>query len=116
MAKYETSLQGDFTQILSDIESGILAGSMSASCEARSDFFLGEVRCSVRVFERYSMIGGNRVSLNVTLVGDKENLFLSAITSGGSQAMLLKINTFGEEAFLDCVREIVQGFGYARTT
>lgn len=115
MAKYETSLQGDFTQILSDIESGILAGSMSASCEARSDFFLGEVRCAVRVFERYSMIGGNRVSLNITLVGDRENLFLSAITSGGSQAMLLKINTFGEEAFLDCVREIVQSFGYART-
>jgi hypothetical protein len=48
-------------------------------------------------------------------VGDKENLFLSAITSGGSQAVLLKINTFGEEAFLDCVREIVQGFGYVRT-
>ena len=114
MAKYEASLQGDFMQILSDIESGILSGSLSASCEARSDFFLGEVRCSVRVFERYSMIGGNRVSLNVTLVGDKENLFLSAITSGGSQAVLLKINTLGEEAFLDCVREIVQGFGYAR--
>ena len=30
MAKYETSLQGDFAQILSDIESGILDGSLSA--------------------------------------------------------------------------------------
>lgn len=115
MAKYETSLQGDFAQILSDLESGILGGSLSATCEAKSDFFLGEIRCSVRVFERYSMIGGNRVSLNVTLVGDRENLFLSAITSGGSQAVLLKLNTFGEEAFLDCVREIVEGFGYAGT-
>ena len=114
MAKYETSLQGDFAQILSDIETGVLGGSLSATCEAGSDFFLGEARCSVRVFERYSMIGGNRVSLNVTLVGDGQNLFLSAITAGGSQAVLWKINTFGEEAFLDCVREIVQRFGYAR--
>ena len=37
----------------------------------------------------------------MTLVGDGENLFLSAITAGGSQAMFFKMNTMGEEAFLD---------------
>ncbi len=36
----------------------------------------------------------------------KENRKASAITSGGSQAMFFKINTFGEEAFLDKLREI----------
>jgi hypothetical protein len=58
--------------------------------------------------ERYSMIGGNRVSLNITLIGNGNNLFISGITSGGSQAVLFKINTFGEESFLDCLREIIE--------
>ena len=45
--------------------------------------------------------GNNRVSLSVTLFqnGD-EGIHLSAITSGGSQAVFFKINTWGEEAFL----------------
>mgnify|MGYP003296055213 CR=1 FL=1 len=32
---------------------------------------------------------------------------VSAITSGGSQAMFFKMNTLGEEAFLDKLRELV---------
>jgi hypothetical protein len=55
------------------------------------------------------MMGKNRVSLNVTLVGNGDNLHISAVTSGGSQAVFFKINTFGEEAFLDCLRNIIEG-------
>lgn len=66
------------------------------------------VRCCVRVYERYSWTGGNRVSMTVTLVGDGEELCLSAITAGGSQAMLFKMNTMGEEAFLDTLRELAE--------
>ena len=32
---------------------------------------------------------------------------LSAITAGGSQALFWKVNTFGEEAFLDKLREVL---------
>ena len=32
---------------------------------------------------------------------------VSAITSGGSQAMFFKMNTLGEEAFLDKLRELL---------
>ena len=66
------------------------------------------MRCAVRVYERYSALGSNRVSMAVTLVGNGKNLFLSAITSGGSQAMLFKINTWGEGAFLDTLVEVVE--------
>ena len=55
---------------------------MSASYEDGSDWTNGTVRCAVRVFERYSYMGGNRVSMNVTLVGNDRDLFFSAITSG----------------------------------
>jgi hypothetical protein len=102
MAKYEKSLYGNFDEILKKIEDGILGGSISASLEEKSDFRSGDARCSVRVFERYSYMGGNRVSLNVTLFQNgSDDIFISAITSGGSQALFFKVNTLGEEAFLE---------------
>lgn len=108
MAKLEETRYEDFDRLLQRLEQGILEGSMSASLEDASDFRSGSARCSVRVFERYSYIGNNRVSLTLTLFqnGD-EPVRLSAITAGGSQAIFFKINTWGEEAFLDKLREIL---------
>ena len=108
MAKMETVLQGSFDEILNRIEQGIMRGSVSASLEDKSDFVSGNCRCSVRVFERYSTIGSNRVSLSVTLFqGADGQIRLSAITSGGSQALFFKINTWGEQAFLDKLDELL---------
>lgn len=107
MAKLEKTIAGNFDEILHRIEEGIVNGSVSASLEESSDFYIDETRCSVRVFERYSYMGGNRVSLSVTLFGKGDTIQLSAITSGGSQAVFFKINTFGEEAFLDKLRELL---------
>ncbi|MGN1144756.1 MAG: DUF6054 family protein [Anaerovoracaceae bacterium] len=108
MAKLERTLNGDFHEIIRKIEKGILNGSVSASLEDSSDFCSDTARCSVRVFERFSYSGGNRVSLNVTLFQDGNGpIKLSAITAGGSQAAFFKINTLGEEAFLDKLREIL---------
>ncbi len=108
MAKLERELNSDFNELLNRIERGIMNGSATASLEDFSDFIGANARCSVRVFERYSAMGSNRVSLNVTLFqNENEPVKISAITSGGSQAMLFKINTFGEAAFLDCLKEIL---------
>ena len=109
VAKYEKHLTGNFDEFLQRISDSVLNGSMSASYEDGSDWTNGTVRCAVRVFERYSYMGGNRVSMNVTLVGNDRDLFLSAITSGGSQAVFFKLNTIGEESFLEKLAEIVEG-------
>ncbi len=110
MARIERHLKGDFYRILHDITDGILSGSMSASLEDSSDFKSGDAKCSVRVFERYSAMGSNRVSMSVTLFqSGKSDIFLSAITAGGSQAVFFKINTWGEEAFLDKLSKIIDG-------
>ena len=108
MAKFERTITGDFDDVLDRLHQGVLDGSSSASYEDGSDYAAGDVRCAVRVYERYSFGGGNRVSLAMTLAGDGDELFLSAITSGGSQAMFLKLNTWGEKAFLDTLRELVE--------
>ena len=44
------------------------------------------------------------------LAGEGERLFLSAITSGGSQAVFFKINTVGEENFLDKFVDAVNAY------
>lgn len=109
MAKLERRVNDVyFDSLLHRIVDGILNGSVSATLEDTSDFQSGDARCSVRVFERYSYAGGNRVSMSVTLFQNADGpIHVSAITSGGSQAVFFKVNTFGEEAFLDKLREIL---------
>jgi len=113
MAKLQLTLKGDFKEILGRIERGILDGSATAELEDLSDFNSPNARCSVRVFERYSYLGSNRVSLSVTLFQDGDGpVHLSAITAGGSQAMFIKLNTFGEKAFLNKLEELLIQHGY----
>ena len=107
MAKLEHTLTGDFDDILWRLDQAVLNGSMSASLEDSSDFTVGPVRVAVRMYERYSALGGNRVALSLTLAGEGDRLHLTAITAGGSQAMFFKLNTFGEEAFLDTLARVV---------
>ena len=106
MAKLEQQIYGNFDDVLNRIDRAVMDSGISANFEDGSDWSSGGVRCAVRVYERYSAMGGNRVSMNVTLIGEGQHLFLSAITSGGSRAMFFKINTWGEDSFLDCLREL----------
>ncbi len=108
MAKLEQTINGDFNKILKKISDGIVNGSVSATLEESSDFYGKDSRCSVRVFERYSYLGGNRLSMSVTLFQERNSpVQLSAVTSGGSQGIFFKVNTFGENAFLDKLRELL---------
>lgn len=108
MAKYERQIAGSFDEVLRVCEGAVLKGSFTASFEDGSDYELGDVRVAVRVYERYSMLGGNRVSLSLTIVGGDNSVFLSAIAAGGSQATFLKLNTIGESNFLNTLAQAVE--------
>ncbi len=97
----------NFDDVLQRIEDGIIDGSISASLEESCDYNTPAARCAVRVFERYSYAGDNRVSLSVTLFESDGAIRLFAAATGGSQAMFWKVNTFGEEAFLDKLKELL---------
>lgn len=105
MAILEKKFRGDFDALLKKVEKAVLDGSASATLEESADYATPQGRCSVRVFERYSYAGGNRVSMNVTLFQAGEEIQLCAITSGGSQAMFFKVNTWGEESFLETLED-----------
>ena len=105
MAIFEKTIRNkNFDKLLRKLENEIPDSSWSADLEAGSDFKEGDARCSVRVFERYSMMGGNRLSLTLTMF----QVRLSAITAGGSQAVFFKVNTLGEESFLDDIKELLE--------
>lgn len=108
MAKLETPINGRFHEVKSRIYHGVISGSISCELNGESNFVGKNSRCSVMVFERYSAFGGNRVSLSVTLYQDGDGpIHMSAIASGGSQAIFAKINTFSEESFLEKLREVL---------
>ena len=110
MAIFEKTIQNKkFDQLLWKLENEIPASSWSAELEAGSDFKEGDARCSVRVFERYSVMGGNRLSLTLTMFQNGDSpIRLSAITAGGSQAVVFKVNTLGEESFLEDVKRLLE--------
>jgi hypothetical protein len=111
MAQYETQLHGDVEALVAHLDQQILRGSVSANIEDGSDHRLGDARMVVRVYERYSAFGGNRVSLGVSILAVGGDLSVTAITAGGSQAVFFKINTVGERNFLAKAVEALQSFG-----
>ncbi|RNM14894.1 DUF6054 family protein [Nocardioides pocheonensis] len=110
MAHYEKQLSGDVDDLVAHLDRAIPAGSVTGKLEDGSDQRLGDARMVVRVFERYSALGGNRVSLTICILAVGQQLALSATTSGGSQAMFFKLNTFGEESFLRRAVEAIEGY------
>lgn len=109
MAKLTRTINGNFDGILQRITEGVMNNSATASLEDVWDVRTDAARCSVRVFERYSYLGRNRVSMSVTLFQEGSGpLRLCAITSGGSQAVVFKMNTVGEETFLSTLKEILE--------
>ncbi|MCM1298318.1 MAG: DUF6054 family protein [Firmicutes bacterium] len=103
MAKIECELYGDFDEILEQLNNAVLEGSVSATLEEFSDFVTPDMQCAVRAYERYSWTGSSRVSLNITLIQSSGRIFLSAVSTGGCQAVFYKVNTIGEENFLSTV-------------
>jgi hypothetical protein len=110
MAHYEQVLEGDVDALTAYLDQAIPAGSVTAKLEDRGDYRLGDARMVVRVYERYSALGGSRVSLCISVLAVGSQLSLSAVSSGGSQAMFWKLNTFGESAFLERAVDAIRGF------
>ena len=108
VAKYEKTFEGDLDPFVVDVDASIIDASATANLVDSSDVMVGATQVAVRVYERYSAFGGSRVSLNVTAAACDGWVFVSAITSGGSQGMILKINTISEDAFLQSAVDAIE--------
>jgi hypothetical protein len=110
MAHYEHELTGDLDSLVTYLDQAIPQGSITAKYEAGSDQRIGDARMVVRTYERFSALGGNRVSLCVSILSLGERMALSVVAAGGSKAVFLKVNTFGEEAFLSRAVQAIEAY------
>lgn len=110
MATYERRFEGDFISFLRSFHDKMIDSSISTQYEDGKIILVGEQQVALHVYERYSAIGSNRVSLSVMIADLGDKIHLTAIASGGSEGMLFKLNTFGESAFLDVCVRIVENY------
>ena len=101
MAKYEKRGIGDFDKVVSHIHDAVMSRSSTISYEENSVYRNGDIKLAVRAYERYAYFGGNRSSLTITVLGDGDRVFVSAVATGGSSAMFFKVNTWSEKSFLE---------------
>lgn len=101
MAKFECLIPGsyNFDETLKYFHDYLSESSFSSSFEDGSDFCAGNMRVAVRVYEKYTLMGDNRLSMTVTLASDGGDIFASAITAAGGQG-LMKIWGWGEDSYL----------------
>lgn len=109
MAQLEATLSGSLKEIVSEFHDAVNKN-LSTNIEGKAEFEIEGSRCWVRVYERYSLIGGNRVSLSLIFFEVGDVIKLSAVASGGSQALFYKFNTFGEEAFLNVIKKVISKY------
>jgi hypothetical protein len=98
MSKYVYETTGRFEAFVDAVTN--IAENISSSTTFEDEHWFSN-NTALLTFERYSMIGSNRVSLSITITETEEGIELAAIPSGGSQAMFFKINIIGEGTFLD---------------
>lgn len=104
MASISKSYRGKIEDSIEVIKNAIHKSS-SASTEDEIIEEVKGVKIWLGVFERYSMIGENRLSMSVNIIENNNDIILNAVASGGSQGIFFKINTWGEESFLQTIME-----------
>lgn len=107
--EFHISLE-EFEQFVEYIKQSILEGSSSASHEESIRINEDDIIVQVDIFERYSMFSDSRLSLSSTLIFKNNKLNIIAVTSGGSRAVLFKIDRVGEERFLNKYIQYVEDF------
>ena len=102
VAKYECTIPNtyDFDAVLQYFHEHLSNSSSSASYEDGSDYRSGAFRVAVRVYEKFSFMGDNRLSMTVTLASNGNEIFASAITAAGGGG-LVKIWGWGENSYLE---------------
>ena len=107
MVKHEERLNGNFHELLKRLHDGVLSKRF-AEYEDGSDYLHHGVLCAVRVYRRFNPLSRTYLSLTLMLTGSGEDLFVSAITTGGS----IGIDALSEPGFLKHLIQIIEAYKY----
>lgn len=110
MAKHVTTVPGTIDELKSFIEHNASSLGFTISLEEEISGSIDGVKYQVCTYERYAVLGENRVSLNITMLEYSEGVRVVATASGGSQAAFFKINTWSEGSFLDDFISVIEAY------
>ena len=110
MAKYTTIVPGSLEQLRKYISHNGPNLGATLSLEEEISGTADGVNYWIGTYERYAVLGENRVSLNIVLLEISEGVRVIATSSGGSQAMFLKINHWSEDNFLNDFVSIIETY------
>jgi len=109
MAKYESTVRGDFEHVLYRLHENIMNSALSMNLVDESNYTSGNAKIAVRVYDKYFMRNGNRASLSLTVVGHEDEIYISAIGAGGGQGVIFNFSLGAEEDMVAIVQECVEG-------
>ena len=110
MAKYTTTVGGTLNELVTYIKHNEPRLGSTITLEEEMTGTADSVNYWIGTFERYAVIGQNRVSLNVVLLEYSGGVKVIATASGGSQAAFVKINTWSEGNFLNAFADVINSF------
>lgn len=109
MAKYEKTIAGDFGGVLRLLECDLQESGVVDFVDS-VDYDFGGTRVAVRVYERYYVLAASRASLTVTIVGNGDQVFVSAIGSGGGSGMVINMDWGSEENIVRLVEKSLEKY------
>ncbi|MHC0035322.1 DUF6054 family protein [Pseudoneobacillus sp. C159] len=108
MAKYEKSIIGQFEKVVNHLENDISNSGISMKLVDESNYTIGDTKIAVRVYDKYFMRNGNRASLSLTVVGNNNNIYISAIGAGGGQGVFLNFSLGAENNMVTIVQKSIE--------
>ena len=108
MAKFEKKIIGDFNYVIKKLEEEIINSAVSMNLVDESNYNVGNMNIAVRVYDKYFMRNGNRASLNLTVVGHDNEIFISAIGAGGGQGIFFNFSLGAEDDMVYVVQSCIE--------
>jgi len=108
MAKFEKKITGDFDSVVRTIDKCVMDSGMSMNLVDKSDNQISDVKIAIRVYDKYFMRNGSRASLSVTVVGEEDQILVSAIGAGGGQGVIFNFSLGAETEMVEIVENCIK--------
>lgn len=108
MAKYETTIVGQFEDVVNRLQRDISTSGISINLVDESSYTTGDTKIAVQVYDKYFARNGNRASLSLTIVGRDSNIFISAIGAGGGKGVFFNFSLGAEDDMVAIVQNSIE--------
>lgn len=111
MAKYETTIIGQYEEVVNQLQYDISNSALSMNLVDESNYTIEDTKIAVRVYDKYFMRNGNRASLSLTVVGTNDKIFVSAIGAGGGSGIIFNFSLGAEDDMVEVVQKSTEQMG-----